>query len=242
MREIDAAALEYFAFLNQARYTATAIQGRSSLVTLSHLGGGRGGGPFPGIGSKGQTVCSLKRGDNTRLQVEQIGFDSGSVECGGSHQGRRMAPVARSIRVEGRRRWPICPSMTRTRVPNIWRHSAAVLTGILPLLLALVETSAMPSVRHNRAAPGWAVTRMAMVGRPPVRRGEQAEDAGTTQVTGPGQVRFICASLAALSGRIKGWSRLKQSAISNRPLAALRPLSRMSCCNARGLRGSHPRP
>jgi len=242
VREVHPAAFQHAAFLDQPRDAAAAVQGRSGLAILW-----RGGGALPGIGAERQAVGGFQRSDDARLQVEQPGFDCACIERGGvegvgRHQGRSIVPVARSIRVEGRRRRPMRPATTRTRAPNILRHSAAVFADLRPLLLALVETSAMPRLRHRRAAPRWAVTRTAIVGRPPVSAGRQFVEAGTTQVTGPGQLRSIRARSVALTGRMKGRSRLKRSAISNRPLAASRPFRWSSRFSACGLRGSQPRP
>src|SRR5574343_2060689 len=89
--------------------------------------------------------------------------------------------------VEGRRRAPIRPGITSTRLPKRRRHSSAVLAGLPPLRLALVDTSAMPARRHRLAAPRWAVTLSATVSWLPRRKAGQADDAGTNQVCGPGQ-------------------------------------------------------
>ena len=102
--------------------------------------------------------------------------------------------------VEGLRRLPMRPGMTFSLLPNNLAHSFAVLAGLPPLRLALVETSAMPASRHKRTAGGWAVTRTAMLEWRPVSSAGQLFAAGTSQVCGPGQLWLSCWICAGASG------------------------------------------
>lgn len=127
--------------------------------------------------------------------------------------------------VDGRRRTPIDPEMTRTRWPNNRRHSAAVFAGFPPLKLALVDTSAIPDISHNLAAGACAVTLTATVSCPPFSQAGQFREAGTSQVLGPGQLERIRDAKAAGKPARNGTSCLECAAMTISPLAAERCLS-----------------
>jgi hypothetical protein len=151
-------------------------------------------------------------------------------------------PVSRSCIVEGRRRAPIGPGITSTRLPNRRRHSAAVLAGLPPLRLALVDTSAIFAARHKPAAPRWAVTRTATESCAPRRLVGQSREAGTSQVCGPGQrERMRFASSGVRSAR-KGRNCRGCAAIRISPLEGLRFFSFSTRLTACGFIGSQPSP
>src|SRR5699024_32189 len=100
-----------------------------------------------------------------------------------------MVPVRASQIVVGCVRPPSGPcTIISNSMPKACCSSVSVRAGGCLLRLALVETSAPPKARHSDAASGWAVTRTAMVSRPPVNHAGTSVAAGTIQVTGPGQL------------------------------------------------------
>jgi hypothetical protein len=164
MREIDSSSFKDVAFLNQTGNSPSSLR------------------PIPGIAPERLAIQRFHSRNNQFLQIHEVGFDG----VFSNHHGLRIFPEAKSIRVEGRLRRPIFPGQIRTALPKILSHCSAVVEGGLPLLFALVDTSAVPACLHNSEASGCAVMRTAIVLRSPVNHAGQVLAAGNTQVTGPG--------------------------------------------------------
>jgi hypothetical protein len=93
------------------------------------------------------------------------------------------------------------PSITRTCAPNILRHSAAVLAGFLAAFVGAGgdQRHAEAAAQARRDGMGGDAHRDG--GAPAGEQGRAGAAAGTTQVTGPGQLRCIRARSAGLKGR-----------------------------------------
>lgn len=80
--------------------------------------------------------------------------------------------------------------MNSTPVPSRARACQGLRTGGRPLTFALVDTSAPPNTRHSAALSVCAVWRRAMVSWRPVSHAGVSGAAGSSQVSGAGQLRI----------------------------------------------------
>src|SRR5690606_3216688 len=122
----------------------------------------------------GAAVGFFQRRTDAVLQLAQVPlYLLGMIGLHGcSLYGRMSAPVRASRMVVGRASPPSGPTtMSSSSSAKICRTRSAVRAGLPPLRLALVDTSAPPKTRHSAAASGCAVTRTAMLSRPPVSQG-----------------------------------------------------------------------
>src|SRR5690606_21459730 len=193
----------------------------------------------------GAAVGFFQRRTDAVLQLAQVPlYLLGMIGLHGcSLYGRMSAPVRASRMVVGRASPPSGPTtMSSSSSAKICRTRSGVRAGLPPLRLALVDTSAPPKTRHSAAASGCAVTRTAMLSRPPVSQGGTPSRAGTIQVTGPGQLSRTVAAMAAGSGAMNGASWASSAAIRITPLASGRCLSASRRAKAAWLSGSQPSP